>query len=285
MGLRRDLTGIIPEELLIALPDGYEIIGNIAIISIPPDFFQYQDLIVQVLLARRPKIHTILNKTGDVDGPYRTSRYVPIYGDALITEHKEYGFRYRLDISQVYFSSKMASERRRIAELIKAGEKVFVPFAGVGPYAIPAAACGAHVVTMEISKDACSWLALNAQKNGVSSKIHIIRGDALCAHRTLREKFSRIIIPTPYGLLQYPDRYFSLLTQEGVLHWITFSNAREIQEIIKYLECQGHAILRCHRCGNVAPAVYRWILDISQKGDSLSSVKNSLYTGHVENKP
>lgn len=269
MGLRSDLTGIIPEDILIHLPDGYEIIGTIAIISIPSEFLQYQDLIVQVLLFRRPKINTILNKIGDVNGLYRTSRYVPIYGETLITEHKEYGFRYRLDISQVYFSSKMASERKRIADLIIPGETVFVPFAGVGPYAIPAAARGARVIAMEINKNACYWMSVNRILNRVSSGLSIIQGDALVAHHFIRQKFSRIIIPTPYGVLPRPDIFFPMLTDNGTAHWITFANRREIHKLMRELADEGYQILRCHECGNVAPSVYRWTVDIKRRENSV----------------
>lgn len=271
MGLRSDLAGIIPEDILIHMPDGYEIIGTIAIISIPSVLLQYQNLIGKAILSRRPKIITILNKIGDVNGLYRTSGYVPIYGGTLITEHKEYGFRYRLDISQVYFSSKMASERKRIADLIFPGENVFVPFAGVGPYAIPAAARGARVIAMEINKNACYWMAVNRTMNRVFSGLSIILGDALVAHHFIRQKFSRIIIPTPYGVLQRPDIFLSMLADNGTAHWITFANRREIHELMRQLADEGYQILRCHACGNVAPSVYRWIVDIKRRESSVCS--------------
>ncbi|MCA1917717.1 hypothetical protein [Methanospirillum hungatei] len=265
MGLRRDLTGTIPDDLLILLPDGYEIIGTIAIISIPPDLMQYKDQIVTALRTRRPSIQTILNKTGDVTGPFRTSQYTSIFGENTITEHREYGFRYRLDVSRVYFSSKMGSERKRITDLIKPGETVFVPFAGVGPYAIPSAARGAMVIAMEINERACSWMATNISVNRVHSRVHIIRGDALQANQILRRKFSRIIIPTPYGLLNNPGIFLSMLSEGGTTHWITFSNSMQMKDRIDRLTFQGYQVLRCHQCGNVAPSVYRWILDITTK--------------------
>ncbi len=262
MGLRKDLTGIIPDDLLILLPDGYEIIGTIAIINIPPALTQFNDQIITALRVRKPSIQTILNKIGDVNGLYRTSQYTPIFGENTITEHREYGFRYRLDVSEVYFSSKMGSERKRIADLIRPGEIVFVPFAGVGPYAIPAAARGATVIVMEINESACSWMAINASGNRVSSYVHIIRGDALQANYSIRQKFSRIIIPTPYGLLNNPDIFLSMLSEGGTAHWITFSNLIQMKDQVDRLTKRGYRVLRCHQCGTVAPSVYRWILEI-----------------------
>lgn len=262
MGLRKDLTGIIPDDLLIKLPDGYEIIGNIAIIGIPSSLTQYHDAIVAALLARRPSIHTILNKTGSVNGPFRTTLFSPIFGKNLVTEHREFGFKYHLDVSHVYFSSKMGSERKRIADLVKPGERIFVPFAGVGPYVIPAAARGSQVIAIEMNEHACSWMAINTIVNGVSSQVHIIRGDALLANNFIRQKFSRIIIPTPYGLINSPYLFLSMLSDEGTAHWITFSNSVQIKEQVRALEQGGYHILRCRQCGNVAPSVYRWILDI-----------------------
>jgi tRNA (guanine37-N1)-methyltransferase len=262
MGLHTDLSGIIPENLLLFLSDGYEIIGTIAIITVPPALTQYHDAIISALLARRPSLVTILNKVGIVQGLERTTQYIPLYGQQTITEHKEFGFRYTLDIGKVYFSTKMAFERRRIAEQISSGESVFVPFAGVGPYAIPCAARNADVIAMEISKPACFWMAHNTSINKVTSNVQIIQGDALHAKHTINRRFSRIICPSPYGLLSNPDIFLPMLKEEGTIHWITFCNVKQIATCIDEIQKRRYEVVRCHRCGNVAPSVSRWILDI-----------------------
>lgn len=275
MGLKTDLAGIIPQDLLSHLPDGYEIIGNIAIISVPPSLELYFKDIANALLSRRPSLITILNKISTIKGKERTAHYYPIFGEVTITEVREFGFRYKLDIREVYFSTKMASQRTRIHELIHKGETIFVPFAGIGPYAIPAATCGAEVYAVEISRPACAWMARNAIINDASSHLHIIRGDALHAADYLKFNFSRIIIPTPYGLLKSPDIFLTRLIPGGTAHWITFCNKNQIIEYIEELTGDEYEVTYCHKSGNIAPSVSRWILDIKKKkcNDNRTSYK------------
>lgn len=265
MGLKKDLAGVIPQDLLSYLPDGYEIIGNIAIISVPASLEAYFKDITKALLSRRPSLVTILNKISTIQGKERIAHYDPIFGKETITEVREFGFRYQLNVREVYFSTKMASERRRIHELINKRDTVFVPFAGVGPYAIPAATRGAEVYAIEISHHACAWMARNAIVNGASSNLHIIRGDALQAAYYLNKDFSRIIIPTPYGVLKSPDFFLDRLIQGGTAHWITFCNKAQINEYIEELSGDIYEVTYCHKSGNIAPSVFRWILDIKKK--------------------
>jgi len=262
MGLRSDLLGRIPEHLVKQIPEGYEVLGNIAIISVPPEIIPYHNEIIKALLTKRPSLVTILNKVTHIQGQERTAEFFPIFGNQFITTVREFGLIFQLDVRDVYFSTKMASERNRIRSLIKPGETIFVPFAGAGPYAITAAAAGAGTIAIEISEPACYWMNYNATINHVASNLHIIRGDALQAIHFLKRYFSRIIIPTPYGLLKKPDIYLSKLEKNGIAHWITFCNTDQINNHVKDFSDRGYEVMRCHRCGNVAPSVSRWILDI-----------------------
>lgn len=263
MGLHEELSGIVPDASLSLLPDGYEVIGTIALISIPPGLERYTQEIIRAILTRRPSVTTILNKTAMIDGEYRTGTYVPVYGSETTTEHREYGFRYRINLSNVFFSGKLASERERIAELIKPGETVLVPFAGVGPYAIPAAARGAEVLAVEINPVACRLLRQNRDLNKIGSNLAIIRADALKIPIFLKKSFSRIIIPTPYGLDHSLATLLPMVNRGGTVHWVTFCNSREIRETLQELERKGFLVSRTHRCGNVAPSVHRWMIDIT----------------------
>lgn len=265
MGLHSDLKGLIPEDILRNIPDGYEIIGEIAIVSIPSSAILYQKEITTVILNRRPSVKTILNKVGKYAGMHRVPRFHALYGTDTKTEHQEYGFRYKLDILTVYFSTKLASERIRIASLISPEESIFIPFAGIGPYAIPVAKRGAQVIGVEINPDACVWMKSNIVLNNVLNNIQIIRGDAFHAPDYLKRKFSRIIIPTPYGLMDTPDIFLDMLSNGGIAHWITFCNKNQIVKSIQDLEIKGYRVQRIHRCGSIAPSVSRWILDIENQ--------------------
>ena len=262
MGLHSDLSGIIPDHLITFLPDGYEVIGDIVIISFPQEIDVYTQDIIRSILFHRPSVKTILKKAGKRSGEFRTSEYIPIFGDTTLTEHKESGYRYKLDLSHVFFTGKLVFERKRIEELISYGESVLVPFAGVGPFAIPPAAHGANVIAIEKSPYACHWLNQNIRLNHVSSNTDVIQADAKEAHIYLKRLFDRIIIPGPYGGDDHLFNLLLLVKPGGIVHWITFNNKKQIAEKSKSLEDIGFNTLRLQRCGNVAPSVSRWILDL-----------------------
>jgi tRNA (guanine37-N1)-methyltransferase len=101
------------------------------------------------------------------------AEYEHLAGEGTVTMHREFGFVYRLDVTRVFFNSHLGYERRRVASQVKSGEKVLVPFAGVGPFVVPLAARGAWVLALEKNREACSWLAENAKVNGLCEKVQL----------------------------------------------------------------------------------------------------------------
>ena len=93
------------------------------------------------------------------------------------TVHREYGCEFALDVAQVYFSPRLATERHRVAEQVEAGERAFDMFAGVGPFVVPFAERGAEVVGVDINEVAIEYLRENARRNGVEDRVTAIHGD------------------------------------------------------------------------------------------------------------
>ena len=58
----------------------------------------------------------------------------------------------------------------------RSGERVLVPFCGVGPFVIPAAARGAEITAIEQNQEACRWLSENVLLNGVSDQVNDYHG-------------------------------------------------------------------------------------------------------------
>ena len=134
--------------------------------------------IAEAIISRRHGIKTVLNKCSRLEGTNRTARYEVLAGSDTVTTHKEYNFSYRLDVSAVFYNPRLASERRRVTAQVRPGERVLVPFCGVGPFVIPAAAHGASVVAIEKNPEACHWLLENIVLNGVENQVSLIIGDA-----------------------------------------------------------------------------------------------------------
>ena len=199
MLLSQALQEIIPEPLHPLVPERFEVIGDIAVISIPDELSPYQQDIARSLIAQRHSITTVLKRISKRSGACRVAEFEPIIGTKTSTIYREFGFKYRVDLSHAFFTSRLAGERRRISAMVRPGENVLVPFAGVGPFAIPVAARGAQVIAVEINPEACLLLMENSRQNRVEDRITVICGDASLAGRMLRIRADRAIIPTPYG--------------------------------------------------------------------------------------
>jgi tRNA (guanine37-N1)-methyltransferase len=265
MRLKEQLRGIIPEDELNRLSNRFQIIGNVAIVSVPPEMKIYEKDIAKTILLGHRHIRTVLNKVSKLEGDRRVADFEILVGNETVTLHREFGFRYRLDVRKVFFNSHLGYERRRVALKVRPDEWVLVPFCGVGPFVVPVAASGARVVALETNPEACKWLALNARLNRVENNVDLIRGDAFTAASLLNLKdlkFDRAIIPTPYGLDRILDVLSPLVKKGGTIHLYTFKKWHQIDLLIEKYETSGLRVEFHRRCGNVAPAVSRWVFDL-----------------------
>lgn len=165
MRLRERLKGIIPEDGLARLSNRFHVVGDIAIVSVPPEMEIYKMDIAKTIVSGNRNIRTVLNKVSKLDGDRRVASFETLAGNKTVTLHREFGFVYRLDIREVFFNSHLSYERNRVAQKVKSWERVLIPFCGVGPFAVPAAANGASVVAIESNSEACKCLAENASLN------------------------------------------------------------------------------------------------------------------------
>jgi tRNA (guanine37-N1)-methyltransferase len=262
MGLREQLREVIPYQALCCISDHFDVIGDIAIISIPQELSDYTQIIAHEIVSRRRNISTVLNKVAKVAGDKRTACYEILMGDTTVTLHHEFGFAYLLDVRRVFFNTRLAYERMRVMDQIECGERVLVPFCGVGPFAIPAAAKGARVVAIEQNPDAFLFLEENIRLNKVRKNITTIHGDASDTGLLPYRIFDRVIIPAPYGMEGILDILSPFAVQGGMIHFYTFKTRNEIPALIEEYAHKGFDLTYYNSCGNVAPGVSRWVFDL-----------------------
>lgn len=265
MQLRTQLKGIVPESELSRVSNRFHVIGDVAIVSVLPEMEVYKKDIAKTILSRHGNIKTVLKKVSKLDGDRRVASFETLAGNGTVTLHREFGFEYRLDVSKVFFNSHLSYERRRVAQKVKSGERVLIPFCGVGPFAVPVAANGARVLAIESNSEACKWLAENARSNKVEGNIDLIKGNARSITNLLNLKdlkFDRAIIPTPYGMDQILDVLLPLVKKEGMIHFYTFKKKEQIDGLIAKYETMGLKAEFYRSCGNVAPCVSRWVFDL-----------------------
>jgi len=263
MRLKEKLQGVVPPEGLSRLSDRFHIIGDIAVISLAPELASYKKEIGEAVLSSGKSIHTVLNKTSKLQGERRVASFELLAGmGSTVTTHKEFGFLYRLDVARVFWNSHLSYERMRVAAAAMAGEDVLLPFSGVGPFAVPLAARGAHVLALEKNREACLYLAENARLNRLEGMIAIINADAFQMAKLLRGNFHRAVIPAPYGADGILETVLPLVKSRGCLHFYTFKKLHQIEPLKKSYEDLGLEVMQVHSCGNVAPGVCRWVFDL-----------------------
>ena len=256
---------MVPEECQSLLSNRFHVIGNIAILTLPPELAGYKTKIAKAVLSSGKSIHTVLNKTTKLQGERRVADFELLAGlGNTVTTHKEFGFLYRLDVANVFFNSHLGYERMRVASAVLAGEDVLLPFAGVGPFAVPLAARGAVVLALEKSREACLYLSENARLNRVEKMIAIINADAFHMAKLLRKDFHRAVIPAPYGADGILETVLPLVKSRGILHFYTFKKLHQIEPLKKSYQDLGLEVMQARRCGNVAPGVCRWVFDLAK---------------------
>jgi len=262
MGLKDQLRGIISDSPLCYLSDRFDVIGTVAVLSLPPPLSAYTPAIAHAILSRRKNIKTVLNKISKLEGCNRTAHHEILAGTGTITVHHEYDFAYRLDVGTVFFNPRLASERKRVMGQVQPGERVLVPCCGIGPFVIPAAARGAEVVAVDQNPEACRWLLENLELNSVQERVTVIPGDAFDTSLLPAYSFDRAIIPTPYGMDAIFEGIAPRVKRGGMIHFYTFRNRDQADALVTEFGQKGFEVVTRRRCGNVAPGVSRWVFDL-----------------------
>jgi tRNA (guanine37-N1)-methyltransferase len=104
MGLKDRVRGIIPDRVLGHLSDRFDVTGDIAVLSLSPELYEYKEIIAHAVITHRRTIRTVLNKVSRITGCNRTASYDIIAGQDTVTVHREYGFVYNLDVASVFLT-------------------------------------------------------------------------------------------------------------------------------------------------------------------------------------
>lgn len=228
----------LPPHLLASLPHSMDFVGEIAVLEIPPELDEYKSLVGEAVLKMHKNVRTVLNKRTAVRGTYRLRGFDVIAGEPKTeTVHKEYGCRYHVDLSKVYFSPRLSYEHNRVASLVQEGETVVDLFTGVGPFAILIAKTheDVEVYAIDVNPDAVKFLKENVILNRVTSRVHPILGDA---RKIVRKKLSgvadRVIMNLPEKAIQFVDAACEAIKPTGgMVHFYSFVTASKTLEDVK----------------------------------------------------
>ncbi len=213
-----------PAEILGFSP-AYEQIGDIAII----DRHQPQAQEVAQVLLKQNRIKTVLQAETSVSGEYRT-RSVSILAGEKRTEtmYRENECKYLIDLSKVYFTPRLSTERARIADKIHDGEIVVDMFAGVGPFSILIAKKfpSAHVIAIDKNPDAVRYLKENVLLNRVKN-VEIREGDSRDVLKDIKEA-DHVIMNLPHSAIEFMDVAFGIVKKKGIIHFYAIAHENDL---------------------------------------------------------
>ncbi|MFC1690940.1 TIM barrel protein [Nanoarchaeota archaeon] len=170
---------ILTKKELEIVRTAYDMVGSIAIMEIPDELVKKEKKIAEEILKINKQIKTVVKKASEHKGEFRLQKYKIIVGKRTKeTIHKENNARIKLHLEKTYFSSRSATERKRIFQQVKPGEDVLVMFSGCGPFTCVIAKNteARNVFGMEINPDAHNYAMQNLKLNKLHNVV-LINGD------------------------------------------------------------------------------------------------------------
>lgn len=167
------ISSIVPPELSDISPAGYAVMGHIAHLNLNPPFLPYKHIIGEVILDKRRDLRTVVNKLGTINAQFRFFYMELVAGEPdFVVEHHETGCVFNFDFTKVYYNPRLSTEHARLVKLFtnhKDDGVILDVFAGVGPFALPAAKGGCAVMANDLNPECVHWMKINLEKNKVSS--------------------------------------------------------------------------------------------------------------------
>ncbi len=235
VGVREALAKLIPPEEAHLMYHSYDIIGDIAIVKVPPELDGFEKEVGEAIHEIHHYLKAVFREVGEMrDEVERTRKLKLIWrtppqstedgssgSEALAgwTIHKEFGCRFAVDVERVFFSPRLSHERMRIAKQVKPGEIIVNMFGGVGIYAIVIAkVCPkvGKVYTVDVNPVAHELAKENVTMNKCSGKVIPLLGDAreFCMGE-LRGVCDRAVMVLPKSGILFLDAAVAALKEGG----------------------------------------------------------------------
>ncbi|KAI0715019.1 guanine-N-1-methyltransferase [Earliella scabrosa] len=167
------IHAILPEELEAGAPSGFAVVGHIAHMNLRPEYLPYKHIIGQVVMDKNPSVRTVVNKLDNIDNQFRVFKMELLAGepDYIVTQ-SENDCRFTFDFREVYWNSRLHHEHERLIDKFQPEDVIADVFAGVGPFAIPAAKKGCGVLANDLNPSSHKYLVQNISDNRVGSLVH-----------------------------------------------------------------------------------------------------------------
>ncbi len=246
------------------LPSGWQILGDIIIVSLHRELEAHKKDIGNALLSLYPGCKTVLLDRG-ISGRMRQPDREIIAGCETETIHKENGCLFKIDAMRLMFSRGNLAEKKRMSKLGK-GETVVDMFAGIGYFSIPMAVHSKpkKIIAIELNPVAFGYFKENIRLNKVGDIIEPVLGD--CALVTPCGVADRVLM----GYLdahEYLECGIRALLPGGSLHYHEAVpeaiERRPVGRVVEAAERLGKRaeIIEARRIKKYSPGVWHVVVD------------------------
>lgn len=228
----------LPDDVHRRLPSSFDRIGDLVLFKLPDDLEPYKAMVGEALAEFASARSVALDR--GVEGRWRVRDLEVVVGDDdLETVHREHGVTLHVDPSRAYFSPRLATEHRRVADRVADGETVVDAFAGVGPFSLVIArhAAPARVVAVEANPDAVELLERNVEANDAGDVVEVVAGDAAEVLPDLDA--DRVIMNLPHDAAGYLDAARQATGGDGRVHLYEIVEEAAVEDRIRSLEADG----------------------------------------------
>lgn len=237
--LKKALENVLSEKESEELFSAFDQVGEIIIVRIPESLLPKKKIIGEKLLEQVKTARSVFYQSSSVEGDFRTRNLEIIAGeDNTVTEYKEFGCRFIVDVEKAFFSPRLSTERDRISNLVQDGELVINMFGGVGMFSIIAAKrkkC--TVYNIDINPIAANLCEKNIKLNKLAGKVISIQGDAAqIVEERLKNKGDRVLMLLPERSDEFLSSAISATKSNGMIHYYSHIHADKKSQAAKNSE-------------------------------------------------
>lgn len=262
--LKDYLKGKIEDSKIEEIKGSFDIIGDIVILEIPEDLDEYKQLIGEAAL-KFTKRKAVYRKKSEIKGIIRTRELEHIAGEDISeTIHQEFGCKLILDVKKVYFSPRLATERKRVADNVKDNEIIVDMFGGVAPFPVLIAKNhNVKIYSIDINSDAYYYAKKNIELNKVKEKIIPILGDVREVLENKNIKSDRIIMNLPGTAYEFLDSAMKSIKDGGIIHYYEFADdfKKPIEKLEKAAYPRKVEILNKRKVRSRSPGIWHMGID------------------------
>lgn len=252
----------------------YDIIGSIAIIK-SENKTKKEKLKEAGELLKKSSIKTVLEKISNVKGRLRKIKVKYIAGiKTFETIHKENNSQLKLNIESCYFSPRLSTDRKNIANKIKNKDNVLVMFSGIGAYPIVIYKIKKpkQITAIEISRACNKYAKENLILNRIpEDKIKLIQGDVKRQIPKLKNKFDKIIMTRPNLKTTFLEQALKVSKKNTIIFYHGFCHQDELANLKNQLINEAKKfnrkiiITKTAKNGDIAPYKFRYRIEIKVK--------------------